>query len=344
MNSFKRLLPITVATLAVIIFVLGTLSVGLDWLQPRMPCTSFEKSYWNSSAPGQNFDMVSAYFWSSLCRAQVPPLIISASEGTGDPSFPSVINDLWHTQTDQFTGAHRGPKTIGYIFSNDIHPERLKGLRVLGMINPVYFSFGASTDSASIRLNAISNFSYVLRVHTFVQKWDEFLMDSFYVSVKDYFEELQKFRWPASAHPIAAAGAMDPIPDDQWVPERNLTKEREHLFTSFTSRFRSTEQPTRLLFENTVRFIKEHPEVPICLVLLPTNTKNLDYFGRDSKAIVADLSEMFKEVPEGSGVDLQYLNDTPKIFWDPMHLTAYGKLRVMKEIMKTPCGRKVIPQ
>jgi hypothetical protein len=341
MNSFRALLPTAVLVFVIFLFAAGVGALVADWMNPRLPCLEIEKRYWQNSPWGLTFDKVSSYYWSSLCRPRVPPLVVSASEGTGEPSFPELLRQGWQIQSDQLMGAHRGLKTFGYMFANRIDPDRLRGMRVLALVNPVYFSFAAQTDAASVRLNAISNLAYVLRIHSLIQKWDEFLLDSFYVSAHEYFEELKKFEQPAMPVPIKPAAEVLPMPDGEFDAKRNMLKERAHAFTSFNSRFQTSEQPSRELFDITVRFVKEHPELPVCVVLLPTNTENLEFFGRDARAIVADLNRMFSEVPDGHGVNLQSLNETPKIFLDPMHLTPLGKLMVLQEVMKTACGRRV---
>jgi len=336
MNSSKTLL------LSFLLASLGLwLLLGLaDGLHPRLRCQPAEKIFWTQRDGAFVFERVSSFYWSSLCRPSPKPLIISASEGTGELSFPEVAAG-YGVQADEFSGAHRGLKTLGYLLATPMHPERLQNLRILALINPVYFSFAASTDSSSVRLTSISNLSYFLRLPAVQQKWDEFLLDSLFIGAKSYLEEWRKFQTADVGSVIASVdggGLADPALFDL---ERNMLVEKTAAFTSFRSPFHAKRQPARFIFDRVVDFAHSHPEAKICYVMLPTNTKNLRYFNRDADKIAREMSELMSLLPEASRLDLQSLNEEPFMFLDPMHLTDLGKRRVMEEVMKSSCGKKV---
>jgi hypothetical protein len=337
-SSKPGFFQITVLTLVSALLLLSVLAHVLDQKHSQTPCAPWEKDYWRGEGETFfRFDRVSAFFWSSLCGDQVPPLVLSASEGTVEPAFISYLSPA-----REFTGSHKGIKTFGYLAAHKIHPDRLKNLRALVFINPVYFSFAASTDSASIRLNAISDLAYVVNVHSLKQKWDAFVLDWFFVGLKSYFEEWRVLRDPPLIARPEAPPAQSPPPDEGYNLERNMFEERAHAFTSYRSRFSREEEPTRTLFKQSMAFARAHPDVPLCFVLLPINVANLRHFGRDAGEIVKSMHKMFMEIPEGHRLNLMDMNETPKLFMDPMHYNPWGVSEIMKRVKASDCAKPVL--
>lgn len=351
MSSSRRgFFQITVLSALSFLLVAAIMALLLDHGHPATPCAPWEKEYWAGQTEYIKFQKVSSYFWSSLCQEDAPPLLISASEGTVEPPFVAYISEL-HPR--EFSGSHRGIKTFGYMAGHTVHRERLKNLRALVFINPVYFSFAASSDAASIRLNAISNFSYILHVPTWKEKWDAFLLDSLFVGVASYFNDWSSFAGLSqiekhlagmqdAERPRLPEAAPEPVIDAKFDPERNIYKKMKREFTSYRSRFSSKEEPSRTLFQNSLRFVRENPEARVCFVLLPINVKNLRYFKRDGDAITRDMREMFSQVPTGNGIDLTDMNETPKLFMDPMHLSPWGVSRVMERVLASDCAAPIL--
>ncbi len=336
MSNFK----LSLATLVVTIAIVCIGAVAIDAVAPQFPCTQFETNHWKSRPGAFSFERVSIFYWSSLCAPNSKPVVISASEGTGPVRFSDIAFANWGVVTHEFRGAHRGLKTSGYILSHSIHPTRRKNLRVLALVNPVYFSFAASTDAASIRRVAISNLSYMLRGPFFRQKWDEFIFESPLIAFKSVLAEVQLFK---TARAIKLQTRDTPLPKPiDYDFDRNIYRDRQSTYTSFRSDFSATREPSRTLLDNIVTFIREHPEVPICVVMLPVNTKNLQHFGKDVRAVEQAMDELVEILPEVNRVDLSALNGEPYIFVDPMHLTDYGKLKVMQAVYETPCGQRVL--
>ena len=164
MNNFKTV----VGAFAAFSLAFWLLAFAADWMHPRLSCFEIEKDFWAAREGTYRFERVSSFFWSSLCREPSRPLIISASEGTGDLSFAQVARS-YGVSAHEFTGAHRGLKTLAYMVANPMHHERLQRLHAVALINPVYFSFAARTDASSVSLTSISNLSYFARLHSFHQ-------------------------------------------------------------------------------------------------------------------------------------------------------------------------------
>ena len=172
MSNFKVILASFIAT--TLLLWIG--AFVLDALHPQTGCMQWETEFWRKKKTLHVFDRVSSFYWSSLCSPRPRPLIVSASEGTGPLSFAGIASRSG-IRAHEIKGAHRGLKTAAYLFAHSIHSERLENLRALVFINPVYFSFAATTDSSSVSLSAISNLSYVAQLPTLVQKWDEFFVE-----------------------------------------------------------------------------------------------------------------------------------------------------------------------
>lgn len=336
MNNFKTVL----ISFAAFSLTFWLLALSADWLHPRLPCFESEKEYWASRDGTYRFERVSSFFWSSLCAESTKPFIISASEGTGDLSFAQVAR-TYGVSAHEFSGAHRGLKTLAYLVANSMHKERLHGLRAVALINPVYFSFAARTDASSISLTSISNLSYFLRLHSFHQKWDEFLPASLFIGAKSYFDELALFRRATPMTLLNEWPEILPPADADYDFERGMLKSRAPHYTSFRSKFSGSVEPGRYLFDTVVRFAVAHPEANICYVMLPTNLKNLRYFKRDAEEISREMRALVARLPEASRIDLGHLDDEKFIFQDPMHMSDFGKRRVMEEIMRSPCAEKV---
>jgi hypothetical protein len=336
MNNFKAIL----ISFAAVMTGLSLLAFTADWLHPRLACTSFEKSYWKDRDEAYRFERVSSFFWSSLCRDTPRVVIISASEGTGNLSFAQEAANngiLAH----EFTGAHRGLKTLAYLLNSAPNPERLEKLHLLAIINPVYFSFAARTDASSVSMTAISNLSYFARLPSFHQKWDEFLLSSFFIGLKSYFDELMLFKTAKPRDIKYYWPLVKPPSPDEYDFERNMLKKLTGHYTSFESKFSSRVEPARFLMKQVVDFAKAHADLHVCYVMLPVNVKNLKYFHRDADQIQKEMIEAIYPIPKDARVSLNALSEEPGIFQDPMHLTSWGKHRVMDEILKSPCGEKV---
>lgn len=340
MNNSKRgFFQITVFTFALALFFASALAHLLDQKHSATPCAAWEREYWRGEGKTFfRFERVSTFFWSSLCADDSPPLLFSASEGTVEPTFVSYFPGF-----REFTGSHKGIKTFGFLAGHQVHPDRLKNFRALVLINPVYFSFAATTDEASILLNAISPLSYTLSVPAWKRKWDDFVLDWFYAGLKNYVSEWSRLRDPPLVErPSPPGQALAPPGDSAFIAERNLLHERAGQFTSFRARFSRKEEPTNTLFKQSVQFAKDHPEAKICFVLLPLNATNLKYFGRDAAAITASMKELFDEMPPGQGLNLLDMNETPKIFLDPMHFNSWGVSQVAQKIRASECAKPII--
>lgn len=341
MSSSKlRFFQVSVLSFVVTLFLFACLAHVLDQKHSATPCAPWEKAYWQDEGEVFfRFERVSSFFWSSLCGNNVPPLAVSASEGTVEPAFVAHLADY---KAREFTGSHKGIKTFGYLVAHKIHPDRLKNFRSIVFVNPVYFSFAASTDAASIRLNAISSLAYAVNVPSIKQKWDAFFLDWFFVGLKSYFEEWVLLRNPPLVdRPEWPLGQVPPL-DADFDFERNMFKERAQAFTSYRSRFTPKEEPTATLFKQSVKFVVDHPTVPVCFVLLPINVKNLRHFGRDADKIVREMNEMFDTIPQGRGLNLLDMNEIPKLFMDPMHYTAFGIAEIMKRVRESDCAKSVL--
>jgi hypothetical protein len=336
MSNFK----IVLGSFAAFSLALWLLVFAADSLHPRLSCFESERNYWTGRERVHRFERVSSFFWSSLCADPAKPVIISASEGTGDLSFAQVARGYGVT-AHEFTGAHRGLKTLAYMLASDIHPERLERLRVLAFINPVYFSFAARTDASSVSLTAISNLSYFSRLHSFHQKWDEFLPASLFIGAKSYFDELSLFSSARGVTLLDEWPDVLPPAEGDYDFDRHMLKSRVHEYTSFRSKFSASVEPGRYLFDSVVKFAHAHPEANICYVMLPTNLKNLKHFGRDAEQISREMRSLVAMLPEGARIDLGSLDEEKYIFQDPMHMSDYGKRRVMEEVMKTSCAQKL---
>jgi len=337
-NSRRGFFQVTVLSAISFLFLFALLAHILDQKHSETPCADWEKNYWNGEGKTFfRFQRVSSFFWSSLCWDDAPPLVFSASEGTVEPAFVDYLPEF-----REYTGSHRGIKTFGYLAAHTIHPDRLKNFRALVFINPVYFSFAASTDAASIRLNAISSLAYAMNVPSFKQKWDAFLLDWFFVGTKLYLEEWRTLRDPPLVERPEYPADQEAPKDDDFDFTRNMFKERARAFTSYRSRFGPHEEPTRTLFKQSLKFAEDHPEVPLCFVLLPINTMNLRHFGRDDKEIVRGMNEMFREIPAGKGLNLLDLNEVPKLFMDPMHFNPYGIQIIMNKVLNSDCAKPVL--
>ncbi len=340
MSNFKRgFFQLTILSFVCFLFFFSVMAHVLDQKHSETPCADWEREYWQGEGETYfHYGRVSSFFWSSLCGDVVPPVVFSASEGTVQPTFVSYLGDVY---AREFTGSHRGVKTFGYLAAHKIHPDRLRNLRVLLFVNPVYFSFAASTDAASIRLNAISTLSYALNVPSLKQKWDAFVLDWFYIGTKSYFHEWALLHDPPlESRPDLMDADLDQA--EEYDFDRNMYTERAEEFTSFRSRFGPDEEPTRTLFNQSMTFIREHPEVPVCVVLLPINVKNLRHFKRDDQAVVAGMNKLFAEIPAGKGLNLLDMNEATELFMDPMHFTPHGVAEIMKRVRASDCAAPVL--
>ena len=135
-----------------------------------------------------------------------------------------------------------------------------------------------------------------------------------------------------------------PPADGDYDFERGMLKSRAPEYTSFRSKFSASVEPGRYLFNVVAKFANENPGASICYVMLPTNLKNLRHFQRDAQAISREMRSLVAMLPEASRIDLGHLDDEKFIFQDPMHMSDFGKMRVMEEIMRSPCAEKVFGQ
>ncbi len=337
MSNFKTAL----FTFVGVSLALWLAAFAADWMHPKLACLEAEKNYWEKRADAYRFERVSSFFWSSLCREPVKPVIITASEGTAKLSFAQAAR-LHGVEANEFVGAHKGLKTLAYMLASEPHSERLRNLRVVAFINPVYFSFAARTDASSVSLTSISNLSYVARLGSFYQKWDEFFLASLFIGAKSYLEELKLFA-NSSPRPLKAEWPEIKAPDaSAYDFERHMLRESTRNYTTFRSKFAKEVEPAKTLFDRVVTFANKHPDATICYVMLPANLKNLRHFGRDADAVARDMRALIERLPEDRRVDLGHLSEEPYVFTDPMHLTVWGVKRVMDEVVKTPCAERVL--
>ncbi len=342
MNSFKFNWAVVLASFLAASLLIWVGAFVVDWVHPRLGCVSAEREWARARTEPMAYSRISSLYWSTLCDAASLPLLISASEGTGAPSFPDVLFAQKQVLAHEITGAHRGLKTIAYLLTNEIHSERVENLRLIGLINPVYFSFAARTDAASIRLSSLSNLSFMARMPVFKQRWDEFLLDSFFIGAKAYLEELQGFGRPPVRSIVRDLGAPTEPVEGEFDLGRNMRVEKVENFKTFTSPFHDRVEPSRYMFDRVVEFARAHPGARVCFVMLPTNTRNFRHFGRDAEVLTAQMSALMAQLPEEMRLDLQDMNEDSFLFLDPMHLTEFGKWKVMERILASPCGQRVL--
>ncbi len=323
----------------------SALVVYLDYTHPTKPCQTWEKRAWREvkKFESTSFERVSARYWSSLCRENPPPLIISGSDGPGDPEFPPLLARKGLT-FDQFQSAHRGTKTISYILAHDIHPERLARMKIVATISPMYFAaFAAKTDSASIRLTSLSTLSYLLRVPTWHLKWNEFLLLSPFIGIKMYLDEISPFfkSQALMGSPISIPTPPERPRDEDYNEIRQMEVRLVPNFTSFKSRLSKDVEPVKTMWKVIESRVNQLQRLNICVVMFPVNVSNLNYFGVDSERFVNEMRELINRIPETQRVDLLDMSYEPYIFRDPMHFTGFGKWRLIEEISQTPCFERV---
>lgn len=313
-------------------------------LQARLPtfeCSSFETAFASRLPQRRSFDRVSLTFWASLCHPRNHGVIISASEGTGAPSFSSLaLREGYHF--DEFAGAHRGIKTSAYIHSFAISSTRQKGLRTLTLVNPVYFDFAAKSDAAALRRTAPSTASYIVQIPHWRLLKARQLSESLFVAGKNSTDDLQEMLqiFTARLPPQEQATEQFSVapPEDYDLKLGLLNSKREH-YGRFNSSFETLE-PTQTALRIIEKRIGQTPTTPSCVVLLPINGRLLQANGRSPEDILQRLRRLFSDFPTDHWIDLTDLSEASYIFQDSMHFTEFGKLQVWKGIHQSDCFQK----
>jgi hypothetical protein len=314
-----------------------------DRYHSALPCLPFEK-HERASGGYLRFERISYRFWSSLCESPIRPIVISASEGTGTIAFSDLLNDTPNWSNDM-TGAHRGAKTLAYLFAHQINPERAKNLRLLGFINPVYFNFAASTDSSALQQTAISAFSYYSLIPFWHWRWDEYLLSSPWITLKEYYRELFSPRdFLRTSHRVEPS-ELTPIPDKEYNSVRQMFNYKADLWTGVGVRaqFSPSIEPTHTMMQTLADGLRNAQGAKFCMVLLPMNSANMRYFQVDPQEVTRELRAMMVELfPEGNWLDLTSMNDEPKVFMDPPHFTDHGKAVLMEKVKNSSCFKNVM--
>lgn len=341
---YRSILLSFVLTLIVACIVVAV----VDYKHPSLPCQDWEKEVWkgHSTDKSISFFRVSARFWSALCRDNVRPIIISGSDGPGGYLFTDGMFNAGY-EFDQFMYAHRGTKTGGYILAHDIHPDRLKNLKMVLTISPMYFSkFAARTDGASIRLNALSTATFLLRFPSPHLTWNEFLPLSPFTAVKSYLDEVMPLLKGTDPSPetfeLVKKELPERDPENTYNQERQMQNALLDNFKTFKSKTNSRMQPTRAFWDQIVETVNNVPELNTCVVMFPFNSANLRYFHHDTELLKREMTELIEQIPQDRRIDLLYMNEEPYIFRDPMHFTDFGKRRLIEEIVKSDCFKRMM--
>ncbi|MNK22787.1 hypothetical protein D3C87_410680 [compost metagenome] len=289
-----------------------------------------------SSKSEVEYQRVSALFWVRSCN--VRNVMIGSSEATGSHALPFFVRQNGY-KFDQFIGAHRGLKTLGYLMAHQVSQQRIDHLKILAFVNPIYYTTGpASTDIAMAYRSALS----VRFMNRFVPNGttgaQENIFEFLYVIAKGFFlDSLELWRSVTAEISDFDKGDFKATTPLEYDVEKGLYS--KFVGREFKSDINFYIEPTHTFS----RIIKENKNrIKTCLVLLPLNERYFLSQNPKYKEQISMFYDLYKNYFSGVGIiDLTDMGKTPYLFADTMHFTEYGSSQIIDRVVSSSCFKKL---
>lgn len=316
---------------------LSFISISLKHLLFQTDCIS----RLNNIAPNNiNLERVSIGLWLKMCDGE--RIFIGSSESTGENSIPDIIRSR-DISFSQFTGAHRGIKTYGFISSINLNPSLRNNSRFLVLLNPIYFTEGPAKTAPSMGYRtAITNAYFNQVVGTEVAK-PKPIIDRPWVALKNTFDELvniltikQLDKLSLSEESILQTGIQDLKMNNNYNLQLNLKAVNSN--SHFSSAINFNTSPTKELF---LKVAENKNMLQQCIVLLPMNRRFFVSQNQNYNMQIENLySEIRSRLSSNDLIDLSYLDSTDFVFTDIMHFTNVGSIIISRKIIESECFSK----